>query len=93
MPLKSRPEFETVEEMLNWAGLYRMTQRTLVEELVVARLSSKLIRELVTVRNFFSLYVNFHNLVLYHALYLLQLLAKAFICSEPWYLCFFALEC
>lgn len=49
MPLESRPEFETVEEMLNWAGLYNMTQRTLAEVLVAARLSSKLIQELVTV--------------------------------------------
>lgn len=49
MPLESRPEFETVEQMLNWAGLYNMTQCTLAEELVAAGLSSKLIQELVTV--------------------------------------------
>lgn len=46
----SRPVFETVDEMLKWAGLYNLTRRTLQEELVDAGLSPVLIQELVTVR-------------------------------------------
>ncbi|KAB9653249.1 hypothetical protein FH972_027054 [Carpinus fangiana] len=47
--LESRPLFETVDGMLQWAGLYNLTTRTLQEELVDARLSPLLIQELVTV--------------------------------------------
>lgn len=46
---ESRQVFSTVDEMLKWSGLYNMTKRTLYEELIDARLSSKLIEELVTV--------------------------------------------
>ncbi|XP_020234951.1 farnesylcysteine lyase [Cajanus cajan] len=45
----SRPVFETVDEMLQWAGLYNLTTRTLQDELVDAGLSTSLINELVTV--------------------------------------------
>ncbi|KAK8465701.1 hypothetical protein PHAVU_009G154600 [Phaseolus vulgaris] len=45
----SRPIFETVDEMLQWAGLYNLTTRTLHDELVDAGLSNLLINELVTV--------------------------------------------
>lgn len=45
----SRPIFETVDEMLQWAGLYNLTTRTLRDELVDAGLSTSLINELVTV--------------------------------------------
>ncbi|CAA2967407.1 farnesylcysteine lyase [Olea europaea subsp. europaea] len=45
----SRPVFESVEEMLKWAGLYDLTTQTLGEELVKAGLSPLLIQELVTV--------------------------------------------
>lgn len=47
---ESRPVFETVDGMLQWAGLYNLTTRTLQEELVDAGLSPLLIQELVTVR-------------------------------------------
>lgn len=46
---ESRPVFETVDEMLTWAGLYNLTTRTLEEELLDAGLSPLLIQELVTV--------------------------------------------
>lgn len=46
---ETRPAFETVDEMLKWAGLYNLTRRTLQEELVDAKLSPLLIEELVTV--------------------------------------------
>ncbi|XP_052197131.1 farnesylcysteine lyase isoform X2 [Diospyros lotus] len=46
---ESRPVFETVDEMLKWAGLQNLTARTLQEELVDAGLSTLLIQELVTV--------------------------------------------
>ncbi|KAL2498518.1 Farnesylcysteine lyase [Abeliophyllum distichum] len=45
----SRPVFDSVEEMLKWAGLYNLTTQTLGEELVEAGLSPLLIQELVTV--------------------------------------------
>ncbi|CAK9183677.1 unnamed protein product, partial [Ilex paraguariensis] len=45
---ESRPVFESVEEMLKWAGLFNLTTRTLQEELVDAGLSYVLIQELVT---------------------------------------------
>ncbi|XP_027075243.1 farnesylcysteine lyase [Coffea arabica] len=48
-PFDSRPVFESVEEMLKWAGLYDLTTQTLEEELVDAGLSPLLIQELVTV--------------------------------------------
>jgi hypothetical protein len=47
---ESRPIFETVDGMLQWAGLYNLTTRTLQEELADAGLSPLLIQELVTVR-------------------------------------------
>lgn len=47
---ESRPVFGTVEEMLQWAGLYNLTTRTLHEELIDVGLSSLLIQELATVR-------------------------------------------
>lgn len=46
---ESRPVFETVDEMLTWAGLYNLTTRTLQEELFDAGLSPLLIQELATV--------------------------------------------
>ncbi|GKV05095.1 hypothetical protein SLEP1_g17139 [Rubroshorea leprosula] len=46
----TRPVFETVEEMLKWAGLFNLTTRTLQDELIDAKLSVSLIDELVTVR-------------------------------------------
>lgn len=48
-PFEFRPAFETVEEMLKWAELYNLTQRTLAEELVDSGVSERLIQELVTV--------------------------------------------
>ncbi|XVF58830.1 hypothetical protein PTKIN_Ptkin07bG0097600 [Pterospermum kingtungense] len=45
----TRPVFETVDEMLKWAGLYNLTTRTLKDELIDAKLSPLLIEELVTV--------------------------------------------
>uniref|UniRef100_A0A5B7BD05 Putative Farnesylcysteine lyase n=1 Tax=Davidia involucrata TaxID=16924 RepID=A0A5B7BD05_DAVIN len=47
--VQSRPVFETVDEMLKWAGLYNFTTRTLRAELVDARLAPVLMEELVTV--------------------------------------------
>lgn len=46
---ETRPTFETVEEMLKWAGLHSLTTQTLHEELVNLGLSPLLIQELVTV--------------------------------------------
>ncbi|XP_057727185.1 farnesylcysteine lyase [Arachis stenosperma] len=45
----SRPVFETVDEMLKWAGLYNLTTRTLQDELTDVGMSPLLINELVTV--------------------------------------------
>ncbi|XP_030440521.1 farnesylcysteine lyase-like [Syzygium oleosum] len=45
----SRPVFETVDDMLKWAGLYNLTGHTLEEELISIGLSPLLIRELITV--------------------------------------------
>uniref|UniRef100_A0A7N2MQ38 Prenylcysteine lyase domain-containing protein n=1 Tax=Quercus lobata TaxID=97700 RepID=A0A7N2MQ38_QUELO len=51
---ESRPVFETVDEMLKWAGLYNLTTRTLQEELIDVGLSPLLIKELVTIQqNYF----------------------------------------
>ncbi|KAJ4715229.1 Farnesylcysteine lyase, partial [Melia azedarach] len=47
--VETRPVFETVDEMLKWAGLYNLTKRPLEEELTEARLSPLLMQELVTV--------------------------------------------
>ena len=47
---ETRPVFETVDEMLKWAGLYNLTTRTLQDELIDTKLSPLLIEELVTVR-------------------------------------------
>jgi len=47
--LESRPVFDTVEEMLQWTGLYGLTRRTLEEELLDAGLNTQTIAELVTV--------------------------------------------
>ncbi|KAL4379028.1 hypothetical protein GQ457_02G010100 [Hibiscus cannabinus] len=44
-----RPVFETVDEMLKWAGLYDLTTRTLQDELVQLKISPLMIDELVTV--------------------------------------------
>lgn len=52
----SRPIFETVDEMLKWAGLFNLTTRTLQDELVDVGLSPLLINELVTVRILITLY-------------------------------------
>ncbi|KAL6219890.1 hypothetical protein ACLB2K_007649 [Fragaria x ananassa] len=46
---KTRPVFETVDDMLKWAGLYNLTTRTLAEELADAGLAPLLVQELVTV--------------------------------------------
>ncbi|PON36188.1 Prenylcysteine oxidase [Parasponia andersonii] len=46
---ESRPIFESVEEMLKWAGLYNLTTTTLGLKLADIRLSPLLIEELVTV--------------------------------------------
>lgn len=47
--MESRPVFATVEEMLQWTGLYGLTRRTLEEELLDAGLNTRTIAELVTV--------------------------------------------
>lgn len=47
--IESRPVFETVDEMLKWAGLYNLTTQTLQEELIDVGLSPLLIKELVSV--------------------------------------------
>ncbi|KAL5753453.1 hypothetical protein ACOSP7_023630 [Xanthoceras sorbifolium] len=47
--VEGRPVFESVEGMLKWAGLYNLTRRTLEDELIGAKLSPLLMRELVTV--------------------------------------------
>lgn len=60
---ESRPVFETVNEMLNWSGLYKLTTRTLYEELIDARLSRLLIQELVTVRTSFLVCTNPYKLL------------------------------
>lgn len=46
---ETRPVFETVDEMLKWAGLFNLTARSLKEELIDARLSPLLMQELVTI--------------------------------------------
>lgn len=46
---ETRPVFESVDEMLKWAGLFNLTARSLEEELIDARLSPLLMQELVTV--------------------------------------------
>lgn len=51
---ETRPVFDTVDDMLKWAGLYNLTTRTLEEELVGIGLSPVLIKELITVRIFHS---------------------------------------
>lgn len=54
---ESRPVFESVEEMLKWAGLYNLTTITLGETLMEVGLSPILIQELVTVRSLlFAIY-------------------------------------
>lgn len=50
-----RPIFESVEEMLKWAGLYNLTTANLGQELTDAGLSPLLAQELVTVRNSYLL--------------------------------------
>lgn len=47
---ETRPVFETVDEMLKWAGLYNLTTRSLKDELIDTKLSPLLIEELITVR-------------------------------------------
>ncbi|XP_017982372.1 PREDICTED: farnesylcysteine lyase [Theobroma cacao] len=46
---ETRPVFETVDEMLKWAGLYNLTTRTLQDELIDIKLCPLLIEELITV--------------------------------------------
>lgn len=46
---ETRPVFETVDEMLKWAGLYNLTTRSLKDELIDTKLSPLLIEELITV--------------------------------------------
>ncbi|XP_050207285.1 farnesylcysteine lyase [Mercurialis annua] len=46
---ETRPIFKTVDEMLQWSGLYNLTAQTLLDELVALGLSPLLIQELVTV--------------------------------------------
>ncbi|KAK8717227.1 hypothetical protein V6N13_044503 [Hibiscus sabdariffa] len=46
---EKRPVFETVDEMLKWAGLYNLTTRTLQDELVQVKISPLMIDELITV--------------------------------------------
>lgn len=46
---ETRPVFDTVDEMLRWAGLYDLTASTLRVELAAAGLSPLLVNELVTV--------------------------------------------
>ncbi|KAK9233011.1 hypothetical protein WN943_023260 [Citrus x changshan-huyou] len=46
---ETRPVFESVDEMLKWAGLFNLTARSLEEELIDARLSPLLMQELVTI--------------------------------------------
>lgn len=46
---ETRPTFETVDEMLKWAGLYNLTTCTLHDELVNVALTPLLVQELVTV--------------------------------------------
>lgn len=52
--LETRPIFQTVDDMLKWAGLYNLTARTLESELAEAGVSLLMIQELVTV-------ITFHN--------------------------------
>lgn len=52
---ESRPIFESVENMLKWAGLYDLTTRTLGKELLEVGLSPSLVQELVTVSYMFPL--------------------------------------
>lgn len=59
---ETRPVFESVDEMLKWAGLFNLTARSLEEELIDARLSPLLMQELVTVSlrgNFCSFFLMF----------------------------------
>lgn len=62
--VETRPVFESVDEMLKWAGLYNLTTRTLQDELLDAKLSPSLVQELVTVRfwicSFQILYILLH---------------------------------
>ena len=56
---ESRPIFESVEEMLKWAGLYNLTATTLGSKLADVGLSPLLIQELVTVRDFLWLFTSY----------------------------------
>ncbi|KAJ0040878.1 hypothetical protein Pint_27422 [Pistacia integerrima] len=47
--LERRPVFESVDEMLKWAGLYNLTTRSLREEVADVGLTRLLTQELVTV--------------------------------------------
>jgi prenylcysteine oxidase/farnesylcysteine lyase len=61
--VETRPVFESVEEMLKWAGLFNLTGKSLKEELVDGvKLAPLLIKELVTVRISFFLYFFFPSL-------------------------------
>jgi prenylcysteine oxidase/farnesylcysteine lyase len=61
--VETRPVFESVEEMLKWAGLFNLTGKSLKEELVDGvKLAPLLIKELVTVRISFFFYLFFPSL-------------------------------
>ena len=62
---ESRPVFETVDEMLKWAGLYDLTTQTLQEELIDVGLSPLLIKELVTVRTWDCFTSMFLSLIIF----------------------------
>ncbi|KAK2656319.1 hypothetical protein Ddye_009371 [Dipteronia dyeriana] len=44
-----RPVFESVDEMLKWAGLFNLTTRTLEDQLTDVKISPLLMQELITV--------------------------------------------
>ncbi|GKC02752.1 hypothetical protein Tco_0994362 [Tanacetum coccineum] len=46
--METRPIFSNVEDMLQWAGLYDLTTKTLEDELVGLKFSPMLIQELIT---------------------------------------------
>lgn len=58
---ESRPIFETVDDMLKWAGLYNLTAMTLESELAEAGITPLLTQELITVRTFTHLFEYFLN--------------------------------
>lgn len=90
--IESRPIFETVEDMLKWAGLYNLTTRTLQEELVDAGLSPLLIQELVTVRFLNNLCTSTLYMFKFHCVYNLYFVISSLFllyCGQlcSWYIC------